>query len=368
MFTKDANFVHKICDFSLCALHFALAGTIMEGPSGRQRARTHIFRWRDPPMFCHTGRPVRFRGLRLLTAALLLGAALAGCAGPAGGQPGQEPAPPDVPDSVTVPILLYHDVSEDGVGEYVIARENLYAHLDALQEAGYQTVTFAQLAAYVKEGEPLPDKPVVLTFDDGYLSNYEVVWPALLERDMTATIFAIGVSVGKDTYKDTGAAMTPHFSYAQAEEMIQSGAVSVQSHTFDMHQYQPLEADGGRRGCLPREGETEEDYRLALEADLTRAIDERESNTSETALVLSYPGGDYTPEAEEISAALGMEMSVSTAAQPALLRRGDPASLRLMGRYNIDDCSAQELLDLLASACAPAEAGDGSGGEAVQNP
>ena len=303
-------------------------------------------------MHSDAGRHVRPSVRSALAGALLLAALLSGCAGPSAPQAGSQsdPEPPAPPEEAVVPILLYHDVSEDGAGDYVIARDNLYAHLDALKEAGYHTVTFRQLADYVENRTPLPEKPVALTFDDGYLSNYEVVWPALLERDMTATIFVIGCSVGKETYKDTGAAMTPHFSYAQAEEMIQSGAVSVQSHTYDMHQYQPLEADGGRRGCLPREDETGEDYRRALEADLTRAIDELQANSSETALVLSYPGGDYTPEAEEISAGLGLRISVSTAAQPAVLRQGDPSSLRLLGRYNIDDCSARELLELLDAA------------------
>ena len=299
------------------------------------------------------------RALRSAAGTLALLAVLAGCTAPAGEQSGQgaeETPDPPVPDSVTVPILLYHDVNETGEGDYIISEETLYSHLDAIREAGYHTVTFQQMAAYVEEGTPLPENPVALTFDDGYLSNYEIVWPALQERDMTATIFVIGSSVGKDTYKDTGAGIIPHFSYQQAEEMAASGVISVQTHTYDMHQYQPLEPDGGRRGCLPREDETEETYRQALETDLTRAIEELESNTSETALVLSYPGGDYTQEAEEISAQLGLRVSVSTVPQPAVLTRGDPASLRLLGRYNIDDCSPQELLDLLAGASVPPEA------------
>ena len=304
-------------------------------------------------MLYRSGHTALFQALRSAACALALLATLSSCAQPSGEQSGQQPEAPPVPDSVTVPILLYHDVSDTGEGDYIIAEDTLLAHLDAIRDAGYHTVTFQQMAAYVEEGTPLPENPVALTFDDGYLSNYETVWPALQERGMTATIFIIGSSVGKDTYKDTGAGIIPHFSYEQAEEMVTSGVISVQTHTYDMHQYQPLESDGGRRGCLPREDETEAEYRQALEADLARAIEELESNTSETALVLSYPGGDYTQEAEEISAQLGLRASVSTVPQPAVLVRDDPASLRLLGRYNIDDCSTQELLDLLTNASVP---------------
>ncbi len=308
------------------------------------------------------GRSALSRARRYAAGALLLPALLAGCAAPAGdlsssSQTVQEPQP-EAPASVTVPILLYHDVSETGEGEYIISRENLLLHLDAIKEAGYHTVTFQQMADYVEQGVPLPDKPVALTFDDGYLSNYEIVWPALREREMTATIFVIGSSMGKDTYKDTGAGIIPHFSYEQAREMSDSGVISIQTHTYDMHQYQPLEPDGGRRGCLRKESEAPDAYRQALESDLTRAMEELTAGTGQPPLVLSYPGGDYTQECEEVSARLGLKASVSTVPQSALLVRGDPSSLRLMGRYNIDDCSVQELLELLEAASLPPEPSD----------
>ncbi len=61
---------------------------------------------------------------------------------------------------------------------------------------------------------------------------------------MKATIFAIGVSIGKDTYKDTDHAMTPHFGAAEMQEMVDSGLISIQSHTYDMHQWLFLWYDG----------------------------------------------------------------------------------------------------------------------------
>ena len=51
-----------------------------------------------------------------------------------------------------------------------------------------------------------------------------------------------------------------------------------------------------------------------------------------------------------MSAQLGLRVSVTTVAQPAVLVQADPSSLRLLGRYNIDDCTPQELLDLLSAA------------------
>lgn len=253
----------------------------------------------------------------------------------------------NVPEQVSVPILLYHDIQDSGKGDSTIARRVFLSHLDALQQAGYETVTFSQLIRFVKHGIALPEKPILITFDDGYLSNYKIAWPALQQRGMVGTIFVVGSSMGKDTYKDTEVPTIPHFTYGQANEMINSGVMSVQSHTYDLHQYCPLEPDGGREGVLPKEEESAEAYRQALQQDLQLARNTLSQKTGASVQVLAYPYGLYTQDSETISANLGFSVTVTTRAEPALLRRNDPSSLRLMGRYSVDDCTPQELLAMI---------------------
>ena len=248
-------------------------------------------------------------------------------------------------ETVSFPILLYHDISATGEGESTIAQDVFLSHLDALQSAGYQTITISQMIAYVTDGEPLPPKPVLITFDDGYQSNYDLAWPALKERGMVGTIFIIGSSVGKDTYKDTGVPMIPHFSFAQAREMVDSGVISIQSHTYDLHQYRPLEPDGGREGVSAKDGESDAAYGKVLEQDLQLALDAIRQNTGEQPQALAYPYGLYTQTSEAVSRDLGISVTLTTQAQKARLRQHDPSSLRLLGRYAIDDCTPQELLD-----------------------
>lgn len=253
----------------------------------------------------------------------------------------------DVPEQISVPILLYHDIQDSGEGDSTISKKVFLSHLDALQKAGYETVTFQRLINYVKYGFSLPEKPILITFDDGYLSNYKIAWPALQLRGMVGTIFVVGSSVGKDTYKDTGVSTLPHFNYWQANEMIASGVMSIQSHTYDLHQYRPLEADGGREGVLPKVGESAEAYRQVLQTDLQLARDNLQQKTGASVQVLAYPYGLYTQDSEVISSKLGFSVTLTTQAEPAILRRGDPSSLRLLGRYSIDDCTPQELLALI---------------------
>lgn len=249
--------------------------------------------------------------------------------------------------TISLPILLYHEINDTGEGESIISKQVFITHLDALKEAGYQTVTFQQLIDFVENGVDLPQKPILITFDDGYVSNYEIAYPALKERDMQATIFIIGNSVGKDTYKETGSPMIPHFSYEQAQEMVKSGTISIQSHTYDLHQYEPLEGNKYREGILPRSGETMEEYQDAIYQDLKKSISDIQLNLGETVNVLAYPFGLHTKESEEICTELGIKVTLTTQMEPARVLQGDMNSLRLLGRYSIDDCTVDELFTLI---------------------
>jgi peptidoglycan/xylan/chitin deacetylase (PgdA/CDA1 family) len=248
------------------------------------------------------------------------------------GAPEGEPAE-ETEYTVEVPILMYHSVAEEGEGSDIISASRFEEHLNALQAAGYTAVTFEDLRAYVTEGTPLPEKPVVITFDDGYADNYTLAYPLLQKYQMQATIFAIGVSVGKDTYKDTGVAMIPHFSLEQAAEMTDSGAVSVQSHGFDLHQVTGRDTEPIRQGVLPLEGESEADYIHFLRQDCQRMQDLLGYSPS----VFAYPYGYASELSEAIFNEMGIYATVTTQENTNTIIQGVPQSLRQMGRYYMTD-------------------------------
>ena len=110
-----------------------------------------------------------------------------------------------------------------------------------LKEQGYTPISFDELIAFVEQGTPLPEKPVMITFDDGYASNAVYAYPVLRELGFHASIFAIGCSIGHDRYyKDTQYSLTPHFGQDEITEMLRSGLISIGSHTYDMHQWPAL--------------------------------------------------------------------------------------------------------------------------------
>ena len=255
------------------------------------------------------------------------------------------------PDEISaqVPILMYHHLSEDVTNSEMVSPEQFEAQIRALSEAGYTGVSFDELQAYVLRGAPLPEKPVVITFDDGYESNYTLAYPILQKYGMKATIFAIGVSFGKDHYKDTDYAITPHFGAAEAAEMAASGLISIQSHTYDMHQWPPYESGSAvRENILPLPGEGEEAYVQALTEDFTRSRALLEDAAGQPVDVLAYPAGQYSTLAQVTLQSLGVHVTLSTNPGVNTVVRGLPQTLYAMLRFGItEDVTPEALLDMI---------------------
>lgn len=251
----------------------------------------------------------------------------------------QATALPDETVSRDVPVLMWHNLAEESSGDMTISLDTFRAQIEALHEAGFKTVSLQQLYDYVHFGTELPEKPIVLTFDDGYFSNYEYAFPILQEYDMQATIFAIGVSVGKDTYKDTDHAMTPHFGADEAREMVDSGLISVQSHTFDMHQWPPFE-DGNaqvRETLLPFDGEADADYEAAVEADFAESRELLESITGQPVNALAFPEGAYVTLTQDALRSAGAELTFTTVRAVNTVVKGLPQSLCAMPRFGMTE-------------------------------
>lgn len=94
--------------------------------------------------------------------------------------------PPELERTGPLPILMYHDVTDGPTSDnpMVVTTEKLEGDLCWLKENGYHTILPQELTA----GEPLPEKPVLLTFDDGYVSNYRLLFPLLQKYQMKAVI------------------------------------------------------------------------------------------------------------------------------------------------------------------------------------
>ncbi|MBQ8005966.1 MAG: polysaccharide deacetylase family protein, partial [Clostridia bacterium] len=247
-----------------------------------------------------------------------------------------------------VPVLMYHALTanEDEASDTVITVTSFEEQIKALAEAGYSAVFFDDLRDYVKNGAALPEKPIVITFDDGYSSNLELALPVLEKYGQCATTNVIGVSVGKDTYKDTGKPMYPHFSLEEARDAFEKGVFDFQSHTYDMHQNSYDEDP--RDGMLQKKGEREADYISALRLDFSLSSKQLSEGIGNDVFVITYPHGKYTPLTDAVLMESGAEISVTVENGTNEIIKGLPQSLRGLKRLNMTDAvSGEALLEMI---------------------
>ena len=113
-------------------------------------------------------------------------------------------------ESVRLPILMYHDITDNPLeaGDYALTTEQLEEDLRALKDNGWTPVSVSAVLRYVLEGDPLPDRPVLLVFDDGYRSFLTRALPLLRVYDAPAAVSVIGRQAQRAGAEPGGAFMS----------------------------------------------------------------------------------------------------------------------------------------------------------------
>lgn len=138
--------------------------------------------------------------------------------------------------------LAYHDVDDiDGNQAYITTRTaHLIDQLAWLREQGFQAVSVDQIIAAREGRAPLPDKPLLLSFDDGYSSFHSRVLPILKAYGWPAIMAPVGVwlKTAPNQAVDFGGLPTPRerfLTVEQVRELAQSNLVEIGAHTYASH-------------------------------------------------------------------------------------------------------------------------------------
>jgi peptidoglycan/xylan/chitin deacetylase (PgdA/CDA1 family) len=134
-----------------------------------------------------------------------------------------------------LPILMYHKVDEipsrtRHVSNYVLP-DQFDAQLAAISRWGYVPIALEDWLDFRAGRSKPPHRPIALTFDDGYQSNYDVAWPLLRRYGMTATVFLVGDLVGGTNSWDVDERQEPLLGPAEINAM-QAGGIQFGSHAF----------------------------------------------------------------------------------------------------------------------------------------
>ena len=207
-----------------------------------------------------------------------------------------------------VPIICYHDVGGTVSNDYTITKENLKNHLAYLKANGYHPISLQQYMAFTKEGASLPDKPVMLTFDDGYISFYNDVFPLLKEYNYPAMLAIVG-SWLEYSPPDVGKTV----NWQQLREMDASGLVTMASHSFRSHHWTTINSQDDRGEMLSSRiysnghYETTEEFKLRVNDDLKQSQQEFEKELGHKVLAVVWPYGEYNLIDIEIAQSVGIE-------------------------------------------------------------
>jgi peptidoglycan/xylan/chitin deacetylase (PgdA/CDA1 family) len=198
-----------------------------------------------------------------------------------------------------VPILMYHAVETAPRPPrykhfYVLASE-FAGQMRALKRAGYTALTFTDLDAARRGARPLPPRPILLTFDDGYANLWDNVHPLLRSLGFPYTVFLVSEKIGKtnDWVAAEEYEPTPLLTWEQIGQMQKEGGVDFQAHTATHPRLAHIPLADARR-------------------EMTVCKETLEQHLQTPMRVLCYPYGDVDDAVAEAAGAVGYQMAVTT--------------------------------------------------------
>ncbi len=189
-----------------------------------------------------------------------------------------------------IPIIMYHDITATKDVDWDVTPDELEKHFQTLQEGGYTPITMDRMVNHLRTGSPLPEKPVLLTFDDNYVGQYKYAFPLLKKYNYPAVWSVHTRFVGT-------AGQKPKATWDQLREMQKSGLITVASHTVNHLNMKNLSNAEIEREVL--------ESKKVLEKELGIPID-----------YFTYPGGDFTERAKDKVKDVGYKAALSMSLDP----------------------------------------------------
>lgn len=230
----------------------------------------------------------------------------------------------------SIPILLYHGVitdsnwKSDGTN---ISLVDFRSQLFAIKKAGYQTITLTQFLDFMQKDKPVPEKSVLITFDDSRSDSYYPTEPILRALNYNAVMFAItGRSIGTADRKSNF-----HLSEDELKKMLASGHWEIASHTQNGHGFVKIDASGTQghflsdKIWLDNENrlETDTEYTQRISTDLAASKKDLENNLHIKVLGFAYPFGDYGNDTQDFPQAKAIISKIVNSLFPLTFRQKD---------------------------------------------
>lgn len=222
-------------------------------------------------------------------------------------------------------LLSYHEISEKSEtldASYAVTPANFEAQVQWFIKSGYHFINVDAILKYRKNGKPLPDKAVLMTFDDGYASVYNNAFPIIKKYKVPVVIALVGSWLeAKETADFNGEmiAREKFLSQPQLKEMVRSGLVEIASHTHSLHKGIIGNPQGNTQPAVrtrqwfaqTQKYEDEASYQKRVYNDLLRNNTFLEKYTGQKPRIIVWPYGHYNIEVRKIAEKLGMPIGLT---------------------------------------------------------
>ena len=238
-----------------------------------------------------------------------------------------------------LPVIMYHSLLREEArwGEYVVSPEQLERDLAYLKGQGFTFVSVAEVLEFVTGTGPLPEKPVLLTLDDGYLNN-SVYLPEILERqDARAVVAVVGEYTDIFSLQEDHSPSYAHMTWDDLKALAENPRIELANHSYYFHH------QGDRKGAMRKPGEHKNDWLAALRSDAQALQDALTARCGVTPRVYAYPYGQISDGADGALRRMGFEATLSCYQRVTVLQRGEPECLLSIGRYNRPAGAAAEI-------------------------
>lgn len=231
---------------------------------------------------------------------------------------------------IFVPAIMYHSLLKDPAraGDYVLSPAVFEEDMRYLAENGYETVFASDLVDYVERGVPLPEKPVLVTFDDGFLNVMTYAYPYMKENGLKGVMNVVGAYTDFSAEQDEHNPAYSSLTWDEISELAESGVFEIGNHTYNMHSMT------ARRGCKKLYSESAEDYRRTLSEDVLSLQALLRDKSGVTAETFAYPFGFMSEDSVDILRDIGFKALLTCNEKPNYISRGNPECLLSINRYN----------------------------------
>jgi peptidoglycan/xylan/chitin deacetylase (PgdA/CDA1 family) len=228
--------------------------------------------------------------------------------------------------------IAFHDVVDDpaDLDTDAVTTRTFVQFLDWLKGTGWEAISLDDVSAAARGVRRLPDKAILLTFDDGFRSLYTRVYPLLKAYRYPAVAALVGSWMedapdGTVLYGDKRVPRTNFVSWAEVREMEASGLIEFASHSYDLHRGVRANPQGNispaaitwRYDPLTRTYEDDAQYATRIRADLRRSRTIMEVQLGHPPRTMTWPYGRYTGPALQVAKELGVTFALTLEPEPA---------------------------------------------------